>query len=70
MAEVAGYIVAIEKAVKKLKEARAVSPETAIPPEQIGIKSRYVLNDLIRYKNVKELENGRIYLECKEEKHC
>jgi hypothetical protein len=70
MAAAAGRIIAIEKSFKKLKEAGAFSPETAVTPEQVGVTSKYMLNDLIRYKNVKRTEEGRYYVPCKDGKHC
>jgi len=70
MATAAGRIAAIEKSFKKLKEVGAFSSETAVTPEQIGITSKYMLNDLVRYKNVKRTRDGRYYIECEDEKHC
>jgi hypothetical protein len=68
MAEVAGRIVMIEKNFKRLKEAGAFSPETAVKAEEVGITSRRMLKDLIEFKNVKKTEDNRYYISC-ERKH-
>jgi len=71
MAEIAGYFCELDKAYKKLKEKGAFSAETAIDPEETGIESRMALNDLKRYhKDVRETEDVKIYIECKDGKHC
>jgi hypothetical protein len=69
MAEAAGRIVMIKKSLKKLAEANAFSPDTAVMPERVGITSSYMISDLIRWENVKRTEDGRIYIANKDEKH-
>jgi len=69
MAEAAGRIVAIERMYKKLERSGATSPETAVEPKELGI-TEWMLIDLILFKKVIETEDGRIFIECKDEKVC
>jgi hypothetical protein len=59
----------IKRSLKRLKEAEAFSPDTAVMPEQVGITSSYMIDDLIRWENVKRTGDGRIYIEREDEKH-
>jgi len=70
VAEAAGRIMMIKRSLKKLKEAGAFSPDTAVTPKQVGITSSYMIKDLIRWENVKMTEDGRIYVACGDKKHC
>lgn len=69
MAAAAGRIVAIERMYKKLGKSGATSPETAVEPKELGI-AEWMLLDLIWFKKVIETEDGRIFIDCKEENKC
>lgn len=54
------------KIIKGLKEAGAVSPETAIPYEEIGLKftssSGIYIESLVKKGKIKKTEDGRYYI--------
>ncbi len=71
MAEIAGSFYLLDKAYKKLKEKRAFSNDTAVGPEEIGIHSRMTLYYFkSRHKDVRETEDVKVYIECKDSKQC
>lgn len=70
MASAAGWIIAWEKYLKKLKMAGAVSPETAVSAKKTGIEENWIFKDLLWFRDIKRTEDGRYYVECKDGKHC
>ncbi|MGD0027956.1 MAG: hypothetical protein ABSC91_03345 [Candidatus Bathyarchaeia archaeon] len=71
------------RCVEKLKKANATSPENAVKPEDVGIlhEKKYsifiesptweweILERLIRRGEVRKTDDGRVYVECKDEEH-
>lgn len=64
---VAGFQIGLARTVNKIKNAGAVSEETAKTALQLDLKEI----DLKRLKRlIKETSDGRFYVECKNGKHC
>lgn len=57
------------RTIKKIKEAGAISEETAKTSKELGI-GESTLRYLVSVKDVKKTEDGRYYIECKDGKHC
>lgn len=71
MAEIAGVLAELDKAYARLIKVQAFSADTAIKPEEIGIKNRMTLNDLKRlHRDVRETEDVKVYIKHQEEKKC
>ena len=61
-----------KRCMKKYKKAKAFSPETAMTPQEAGIAwhEKKAIKPLVREGKLKQTEDGRFYLECKDGKHC
>lgn len=57
------------RTIKKIKEAGAISEETAKTSKELGI-GESTLRYLVSVKDVKKTSDGRYYIECKDGKHC
>lgn len=57
---------------RKIKEANARSPETAVLIDQLRLTSWEMkhLSNLIKEKLVGKTEDGRVFVVCKDDKHC
>lgn len=64
---------------KKLKEIGAVSEETAVRPDELGLSKPYInfLQSPLRRKlariargDIRETSDGRYYVICEDGKHC
>ncbi len=57
------------RTIKNIKEAGAISEETAKTSKELGI-GESTLRYLVSVKDVKKTEDGRYYIECEDGKHC
>lgn len=55
------------RAIKKVKEAGAISEETAKTSKELGI-GESTLQYLVSVKDIKKTEDGRYYVPCKDKK--
>jgi len=60
------------KCIRKLKEAKAISPETAVTEGRLKLDwlEKRHFKMLIKEKKVCKTEDDRYYVECKDDKHC
>jgi hypothetical protein len=56
-----------KKFIRNFKIAGATSPQTAVRPEEHGIKKGIVFNGLVRQGIVKDAGGGRYYLDLEKE---
>lgn len=62
-----------KQCVEKLKKANAISEESAVNPEEAGISGFFLKRAIERLKKrgiVKETEDGRIHVVCKDKNKC
>ena len=55
------------RATKKVKEAGAISEETAKTSKELGI-GESILQYLVSVKDIKKTQDGRYYVPCKDKK--
>jgi hypothetical protein len=60
------------RCIEKLKEAKALSPETAVAMDKLKLDwlEKRHFKRLAQEGKIKKTEDGRYYMECKDGKHC
>jgi hypothetical protein len=61
MAELAGRIVKQREILRKLKEAGAISPETAVTAKGADVYEGYFLSELVRWGRITKTSDSRYY---------